>query len=88
MAVHGERYSILGVLIGKEVITNRGDRVGTLSDLIYDSETGKLLYLVVNVFPGSKIAERKGWRGEVKLPVNCLLDIGDVILVDERIIEM
>ena len=86
MTLQGERFDLVKVLIGKEVITNRGNRIGTISDLIVDSDTGELKYLLVNIYPGSKFAEKMRWRNEAKLPINSLLDVNDVVLVDEKII--
>lgn len=79
------KYTIARQLATKRVITNRGDEVGKLSDLLVDENSGDIEYLVVEVDRESKIARHSTVRDRVmKIPYSAVTAVSDVFIVDER----
>lgn len=79
------KYTIARQLATKRVITNRGDEVGKLSDLVVDEVSGDIESLVVEVDRNSKLAAKLGKRDKVmEIPYSAVTAVSDVFIVDER----
>jgi len=79
------KYTIARQLATKRVITNRGDEVGKLSDLVVDESTGDIEMLVIEVDKNSKLAAKVGKRDKViEVPYSAVTAVSDVFIVDER----
>ena len=52
------KYTIARQLATKRVITNRGEELGKLSDLLINERTGEIEKLIVVVDRNSRIAKR------------------------------
>jgi len=79
------KYTIARQLATKRVITNRGDEVGKLSDLVVDETTGEIESLVVEVDKNSKLASKLGRKEKVlEIPYSAVTAVSDVFIVDER----
>jgi len=79
------KYTIARQLATKRVITNRGDEVGKLSDLLVDEGNGDIESLLVEVDLDSKIAKNISSRDRViNIPYSAVTAVSDVFIVDER----
>ena len=79
------KYTIARQLATKRVITNRGDEVGKLSDLVVDEVSGDIESLVVEVDRNSKLASKLGKKEKVmEIPYSAVTAVSDVFIVDER----
>ncbi|MCR4335564.1 MAG: PRC-barrel domain-containing protein [archaeon] len=79
------KYTIARQLATKRVITNRGDEVGKLIDLLVDERTGDIEALLVEVDRDSKIAKKVEAKDRViQVPYSAVTAVSDVFIVDER----
>ena len=79
------KYTIARQLATKRVITNRGDEVGKLSDLLVDETTGEIEHLLVELDRESKFMKKIGARDRlIKIPYSAVTAVSDVFIVDER----
>ncbi|MDP6670708.1 MAG: PRC-barrel domain-containing protein [archaeon] len=82
------KYTIARQLATKKVITNRGDEVGKLSDLMIDENGGEIEHLLVELDRDSKFLKRAGSKDRIiKIPYSAVTAVSDVFIVDEREIE-
>jgi len=79
------KYTIARQLASKRVITNRGDEVGKLVDMVVSEIGGDIEYLVVEVDRSSRLLSKMG-RVEklVEIPYSAVTAVSDVFIVDER----
>ena len=79
------KYTIARQLATKRVITNRGDEVGRLSDLLVNENTGELETLLVEVDRDSKAVRKLGVKDKIlHIPFSAVTAVSDVFIVDER----
>ena len=79
------KYTIARQLATKRVITNRGDELGKLSDMLIDEATGDIETLLVEVDRDSKVAKRVNAKDRViEVPYSAVTAVSDVFIVDER----
>ncbi len=79
------KYTIARQLASKRVITNRGDEVGKLSDMIVSEVGGDIETLVVEVDKNSKVLSKAGKLGKtIEIPYSAVTAVSDVFIVDER----
>src|SRR3989344_4040107 len=79
------KYTIARQLATKRVITNRGDEVGKLIDMIVEEANGDILYLLVEVDRESKVARRMDSKDRlIVIPYSAVTAVSDVFIVDER----
>jgi len=79
------KYTIARQLATKRVITNRGDEVGKLVDLLIEEATGNIEALLVEVDRDSKIAKKIDAKDRVlEIPYSAVTAVSDVFIVDER----
>jgi len=79
------KYTIARQLATKRVITNRGDEVGKLIDMIVEEANGDILYLLVEVDRESKVARRMDSKDRlIEIPYTAVTAVSDVFIVDER----
>jgi len=82
------KYTIARQLATKKVITNRGDEVGKLSDLLIDENNGEIEHLLVELDRESKFIKKATSRDRViQIPYSAVTAVSDVFIVDEREIE-
>ena len=82
------KYTIARQLATKKVITNRGDEVGKLSDLLIDENSGEIEHLLVELDRESKFIKKTGSKGRIiQIPYSAVTAVSDVFIVDEREIE-
>ena len=79
------KYTIARQLATKRVITNRGDEVGKLVDLLVNEVTGDIELLLIEVDRESKLAKRiTSTDRVVEVPYSAVTAVSDVFIVDER----
>ena len=79
------KYTVARQLATKRVITNRGDEVGKLSDLMVNETTGEIEELLVEVDRDSKIVKHGIAKDRViNIPYSAVTAVSDVFIVDER----
>ncbi len=79
------KYTIARQLATKKVITNRGDEVGKLSDLLVNESTGEIEHLLVELDRDSKFLKSSGLKDRViQIPYSAVTAVSDVFIVDER----
>ena len=82
------KYTIARQLATKKVITNRGDEVGKLSDLLIDENSGEIEQLLVELDRDSKFIKKAVGKGRIiQIPYSAVTAVSDVFIVDEREIE-
>lgn len=82
------KYTIARQLATKRIITNRGDEVGKLSDLLINENNGEIEHLLVELDRESKFMKRAAGRDRmIKIPYSAVTAVSDVFIVDEREIE-
>ena len=79
------KYTIARQLATKRVITNRGDEVGKLTDILVNENTGELETLLVDIDRDSKVIKRIGSKERtLHIPFSAVTAVSDVFIVDER----
>lgn len=79
------KYTIARQLATKRVITNRGDEVGKLSDLLVNEVSGEIETLVVEVDRDSRVIRKIGAKDKtLHVPYAAVTAVSDVFIVDER----
>jgi len=79
------KYTVARQLATKRVITNRGDEVGKLTDLMVNEVTGEIETLMVEVDRDSKVMRRVGVKDRIlNIPYSAVTAVSDVFIVDER----
>jgi sporulation protein YlmC with PRC-barrel domain len=73
-------------LLSKQIVTKEGKRLGILNDITFETRTGELIHLVVkNLTPyTSNLSLERTKDGEVLIPYNAVIAIGDFIVVSEE----
>jgi sporulation protein YlmC with PRC-barrel domain len=79
------KYAIARQLATKKLITNRGDNIGRLVDLMVNETTGEIVSILVEVDPTSKVVKQLEVQGNMlEVPYKSVLAVSDVFIVDER----
>ncbi|MFA4907290.1 MAG: PRC-barrel domain-containing protein [archaeon] len=79
------KYTIARQLATKRVITNRGDEVGKLTDILVNETTGEIESLLVEADRDSKVLSKIGTKERVlNIPFSAVTAVSDVFIVDER----
>lgn len=79
------KYTIARQLASKRVITNRGDEIGKLSDMIVSEVGGDIEKLIIEVDRNSKVLAKVGSKEKViEVSYSAVTAVSDVFIVDER----
>lgn len=79
------KYTIARQLASKRIITNRGDEVGKLVDMIVSEVGGDIEFLVVEIDRTSRLLSKMGKVDKiVEIPYAAVTAVSDVFIVDER----
>ncbi len=79
------KYTIARQLATKRVITNRGDEVGKLMDLMVNEVSGEIELMLVEADRDSKLIRRINPKERVlEIPYSAVTAVSDVFIVDER----
>ncbi len=85
MPTKGERI-ISEKLLGKTVVSKTGKKFGRAEDIIYETRTGELIFIVVDKpTPYAQTFDlEKTKEGKPQIPYNSVIAIGDFIVVQEE----
>ena len=79
------KYTIARQLATKRVITNRGDEIGKLTDMLINPANGDIEKLLVEVDRDSKLLRVVKVRDRMlEIPYSAVTAVSDVFIVDER----
>jgi sporulation protein YlmC with PRC-barrel domain len=79
------KYLIARQLSGKKLVTNEGEDFGKLVDVEVNEVSGKIESLIVEPNPDSGVATKmKKEDGMCRIPYECVLAVGDFIIVEKR----
>lgn len=82
-----KKFAIAKQLGGKRVITNKGEEIGRLSDILIDEKTGKIESFLIEPNNESKIAKNLPARARLAaVPYKSVFAVSDVIVVDESLL--
>ena len=73
-------------LLGKQVVTREGKRIGTVKDITFEARTGELIYIILRdltTYTSNLSLERTKDR-EALIPYNAVIAVGDFIVVSEE----
>ena len=85
MVTKGERVQSKNVL-GKTVVSKAGKKFGDVGDIIFESKSGELIYVVLKnptPYAGTFDLERDD-RGNIKIPFSSVVAVGDYVVVAEE----
>ena len=73
-------------VLGKAIVTKEGKRLGLVKDITFETRTGELLHLVIKdpTEHSSQIGLDTSNNGELLIPYNAIIAIGDFIVVSEE----
>jgi sporulation protein YlmC with PRC-barrel domain len=78
------KYAIARQLATKKLITNKGDNIGRLIDLMVNEVTGEIETILVEVDPTSTFIQKLSLQGNmIEVPFKAILAVSDVFIVDE-----
>ena len=81
------KFVIAKQLAGKILVSNDGEGIGRLVDLIVNEATGKVQVLLAEPNPDSATARRmKKEDGLLQVPYGAVLAVGDYVILDKRAI--
>ncbi len=79
------KYTIARQLASKRVITNRGDEIGKLSDMVVSEVGGDIETLIIEVDRNSKVLSKAGRTDKIiEVPYSAVTAVSDVFIIDER----
>jgi len=73
-------------LLGKQVVTKEGKRLGGIKDITFETKTGELIYLVLKdltTYTSNLSLERTAEK-EALVPYNSVIAVGDFVVVSEE----
>jgi len=73
-------------IINKPVVTKEGKKLGTIRDVTFETRTGELIHMVLrDTTPYSnQLNLERSQEGEVLVPYNSIIAIGDFVVVSEE----
>lgn len=81
------KYAIARQLATKKLITNRGDNIGRLVDLMVNEVSGEIEALLVEIDPSSKLVKQLDVQGNLlEIPYRSVVAVSDVFVIDEKIL--
>ena len=73
-------------LLGKQVVTKEGKKLGVIKDIIFEARTGELIHIILRdltVYTSNLSLERTKEK-EALIPYNAVIAIGDFVVVSEE----
>ena len=73
-------------LVGKQVVTKEGKRLGTVKDITFETRTGELIHMVLKDLTAytSNLSLERTKEKEALIPYNAVIAIGDFVVVSEE----
>jgi len=73
-------------LLGKQVVTKEGKKLGVVKDITFEARTGELIHIILReltIYTSNLSLERTKEK-EALIPYNAVIAIGDFIVVSEE----
>ena len=72
-------------ILNKPVVTKEGKKLGVIKDITFETRTGELIHLVLREISSyaSQLSLERSQQGEVLIPYNAIIAIGDFVVVSE-----
>lgn len=85
MVTKGERVPSKNIL-GKTVVSKTGKKFGEVGDLMFESRTGELIYVILrNPTPYADSFDlEKNQKGQIQIPFSSVVAVGDYVVVAEE----
>jgi sporulation protein YlmC with PRC-barrel domain len=81
-----KKFAIAKQLGGKRVITNKGEEIGRLSDILIEEKSGKIDAFVLEPNNDSRLARELTKDRAITVPYKAVFAVSDVIVVDETML--
>lgn len=82
-----KKFAIAKQLGGKRLITNKGEELGRVSDMLIDEKTGGIEYFLIEINADSKVAKNLNKHDRLgMIPYKSVFAVSDVIVVDESLL--
>jgi sporulation protein YlmC with PRC-barrel domain len=82
-----KKFVIAKQLGGKRIITNKGEEIGRLSDILIDEKTGKIEAFLIEPNHDCKIARDLAKHDSMSMiPFKSVFAVSDVIVADESML--
>jgi sporulation protein YlmC with PRC-barrel domain len=79
------KFVIAKQLAGKTLVSNDGEGVGRLVDLVVNEITGKIVSIIADPNPDSASVRRmKKEDGMLVIPYSAVLAVGDYVILDKK----
>lgn len=74
------------VLIGKQLVTKEGKKLGIVKDITFEVRTGELIHVVLKdlTIYTSNLSLERTKNKEALIPYNAVIAVGDFIVVSEE----
>ncbi|MFH0808072.1 MAG: PRC-barrel domain-containing protein [archaeon] len=73
-------------LLGKQVVTKEGKKLGIIKDITFEARTGELIHMILQnltIYTANLSLERTKNK-EALIPYNSVIAVGDFIVVSEE----
>jgi sporulation protein YlmC with PRC-barrel domain len=73
-------------LLGKNVVTKEGKRLGSIKDVAFETRTGELIHLILRDLTAytTNLSLEHTQDKEALIPYNAIMAIGDFIVISEE----
>ena len=73
-------------ILSKPVVTKEGKKLGVVKDITFETRTGELIHIVLkdSTFYANQLNVERSQQGEVLVPYNSIIAIGDFVVVSEE----
>lgn len=73
-------------LVGKQVVTKEGKRLGIVKDITFETRTGELIHMVLKDLTAytANLSLERTKEKEALIPYNAVIAIGDFVVVSEE----
>ena len=73
-------------LLGKQVVTKEGKKLGIVKDITFEARTGELIHIILRDLTTytSNLSLEKTKEREALIPYNSVIAVGDFIVVSEE----
>lgn len=74
------------ILLGKQVVTKEGKKIGILKDITFEARTGELIHIILRDLTAytSNLSLERTKNKEALIPYNAVIAVGDFIVVSEE----
>ena len=73
-------------LLGKQVVTKEGKKLGIIKDITFEARTGELIHIILQnlTIYTSNLSLERTKNKEALIPYNAVIAVGDFIVVSEE----